>query len=284
MEEILYDFISLFVKCPLCQHTLMDDNQLVDGRPGIRMGIQTSKGKGDIILSSIYESYNYRCDFDVPGNEVVSFYCPFCNTTLTSNTECEYCEAMMVPLDLEIGGRASICSRAGCKGHFLEFEDITSSLKKLYLLGEYEGHLPPELEENGDSKEIIESGTYMHTYCPHCDKSFLENGHIKLIIINKKDEEGFVYLSPFLNVFTSKSTVFLKEDTVVKDVKCYHCKTSIIDKEKMCEACGSPAAKILISARTKLIDFYLCSKKGCRWHGLHAEDLHDIDLEDSLEW
>jgi len=284
MEDILYDFISLHVKCPLCQHSLMDEDQLVDGRPGIRMGIETTGKRGDIVLSSIYESYNYRCEMDLPSNEVVSFFCPHCNKTLTSNTECEYCEAMMVPLDLDIGGRVSICSRAGCKGHFLEFEDFTTALKKLYSLGEYEGNLPPELQDNGETKEIIESGTYLHTYCPHCVKNLLDKGHIKLTVINDKEEDGFVYLSPYLNVFTSKSTVFLKEDQTVKDVRCFHCSTSLLDDKRSCEACGSPTARILVGARTKLIDFYLCSKKGCRWHGLDPEDLHDIELEDSLEW
>jgi len=284
MEDILYDFIYLYARCPICKHTLMDNDQKVDGRPGIRLGIKTSEIDGEIILSSVYESYNYRCDIEFPKNEIVTFSCLFCNEILTSKFECEYCGAPMVPLDMDIGGKVSICSRSGCKGHFLEFEDITTALKKLYHLGEYEGELPPGVEETGEAKEIIESGSYLHTFCPHCDKSFVEKGLIKLTVINDLDEEGYVFLSPFLNVFSSKSTVFLKEDSIVKDVKCSHCESSLISENLNCGLCSSPSAKIAVSARTKLIDFYLCSKKGCRWHGLSEEDLHDIDLEDSLEW
>jgi rRNA maturation endonuclease Nob1 len=54
--------------------------------------------------------------------------------------------------------------------------------------------------------------------------------------------------------------------------------------EKTCELCGSPVARISLSARSKLIDFYICSKKGCRWHGLSEDDINEIKLEDSLEW
>jgi len=91
-------------------------------------------------------------------------------------------------------------------------------------------------------------------------------------------------LSPYMNVFTSESTVYLQEDKPVTDISCPHCSTSLISVNKACEECGSPIAKIFISARTKMINFYLCSKKGCKWHGLSDEDLQDIKLEDSLEW
>lgn len=284
MDEILYDFINLKVKCPLCDHTLMDDNNYVDGKPGIRVGIETPREKGTIILSAIYESYNFRCDVDLHDGEIVKFFCPHCEKVLNSDVECEHCGAPMIPMELEIGGKVSICSRKGCKGHFLGFEDITTALKKLYQLGDYKGPIPESLKENDESVEIVKSGTFLQTYCPKCRKILINKGLVKLKIINDKDQEGFVFLSPFLNVFTSKSTVFLKEDQPVKDIKCFHCDSSLIDREMTCNVCGSPAAKILVSARTKFIDFYICSKKGCRWHGLDKGDLHDIELEDSVEW
>jgi predicted RNA-binding Zn-ribbon protein involved in translation (DUF1610 family) len=284
MDDILFDFISLNVKCPLCEKSLMDKNQPVDGKPGIVLNIATSQQKGRIILSSIYESYNYRCDIDIPNGEIVKFFCPSCNEMIISNIECEHCKAQMVPLDLDIGGKASICSRSGCKGHFIEFENITESLKKLYSLGDFKGPLPVGLIETGESKEILETGTFLHPYCPVCDKSLIEKGLIKLTIINDKNDEGQVFLSPYLNVFTSRSTVFLKEDQVVNDIRCSHCNASLMNQRVKCHTCGSPTAKISVSARTKIIDFYICSKKGCRWHGLSEEDLYDIELEDSLEW
>jgi predicted RNA-binding Zn-ribbon protein involved in translation (DUF1610 family) len=262
----------------------MDSDTMVDGRPGIKMGIKTARDHGFIYLSSIYESYNYRCDLEIREGEIVGFSCPECNKILNSQLNCEYCEAPMVPINLDIGGKVSICSRSGCKGHFLEFEDINTAMKKLILLSDFDGKSPDGIHEDDAGKEIIESGTYLHTYCPKCKKSLIDKGLVKLKIESESKEPGYVFLSPYLNVFTSKSTVFLKEDRVASKIMCPHCEASLVEPEKTCRECGSPAAKIAVSARTKLIDFYLCSKKGCRWHGLDDNDLHDIELEDSLEW
>ncbi len=284
MEDLLYDFIYLNVHCPLCHASFMDDKTLVDGRSGIKIGIKTARDQGFIHLSSIYESYNYQCDIEFTDGEIVGFTCPECKKVLNSQVNCEYCEAPMVPINLDIGGKVSICSRSGCKGHFLEFEDINTAMKKLILLSDFEGKSPDGLLEDEAGVEIIESGTYMQTYCPKCDKSLIEKGLVKLKVVSELGEPGFVFLSPYLNVFTSKSTVFLKENRVANKIMCPHCEESLIDTEKNCHECGSPAARIAVSARTKFIDFYLCSKKGCRWHGLDEDDLHDIDLEDSLEW
>jgi hypothetical protein len=42
--------------------------------------------------------------------------------------------------------------------------------------------------------------------------------------------------------------------------------------------------QINVSAMSRMIDFYFCSRKGCKWHGLSNEDLNFIKLEDSAEW
>jgi len=138
------------------------------------------------------------------------------------------------------------------------------------------------VKKKDERDEIIESGTFLQSYCPHCRKSLIENNMLKLKIISGK--EGFLLLSPYLNSFTSKSTIYLPEDKTVTDVKCFHCDTSLVETEKTCGSCGSPIAKINVSASTKLIDFYMCTKKGCRWHGLSEEDLYSINLEESDEW
>lgn len=284
MEDILYDFISLNVKCPRCKTSLMDKESLVDGKPSIKLNIKASGKSGAIRLSSIYESYNIRCDIDLQDDELVQLYCPHCKEELISKIECEDCDAKMVPLLLDIGGKVTICPRVGCKNHFLEFEDVATSLKRLYQIGDLHDQLPEGFELEAESKELIETGTYLHSYCPHCRKTIVENGLVKLRIINDKNVGGFIYLSPYLNVFTSKSNMVIPEDRIVKDVECFKCNHSLIDNVVLCGECGSPTVRISVSARSKHIDFYLCSKKGCKWHGLDERDLHDIDLEDSLEW
>ncbi len=286
----MYELISLKLKCPVCGESLMDDNHLVDNESSIMLNVEMAGKKGEIRLSSVYGSYNYVTDIEMPKGEVAKFSCPQCKTHITSDSECLSCGANMVPFYLDMGGKVTICSRSGCKNHIVEFEDLSIALKKLYqeygLAGKDDFKPDRKITQveppKDETKEILESGTFLNSYCPHCDKSLLENGMLKLKIHN--GEEGFLILSPYLNVFTSKSTIFLAEDKAVKEVSCWHCNKSLISVDKTCDKCGSKVAKIAVGTRTKLIDFYLCTKKGCRWHGLSPDDLIDIRLQDSLEW
>jgi hypothetical protein len=290
----MYEFVALSLKCSKCGESLMDKDHLVDNQPSIRLNVKKNENRGSINLSSIYGSYNYTCDIDIPVGEMAEFSCTHCNEMLNSETECLTCGAGMVPFYLDMGGKVSICSRSGCKNHHVEFEDLSLALKKLYQEYGFRGRKYPKDERSekdkikatekivDENQEIIESGTFLQSYCPHCRKSLHENDMLKLKIIN--GEEGYLLLSPYLNSFTSKSTIYLPEDKAVSDIKCFHCDTSLVETEKTCGKCDSPIAKINVSAYTKLIDFYICTKKGCRWHGLSADDLYSIKLEESDEW
>ncbi len=287
----MYDFLALKVKCPVCSKSLMDKQKLVDNEPSIKLNIEIGGKKGTINLSSIYGSYNYLTPLDLPDGEVARFSCPHCSALLKDQISCLSCDAPMTSFYLDMGGKISICSRSGCKNHKAEFEDLSVALKKLYqdygLAGNYQKDVKEGAVSAGEKpidhyKETIESGAFLQAYCPHCNKSLIEDEQLKLKIEN--DEKGYIMLSPYLNVFTTKSTIHLPEDKIVGDVQCFHCEKSLIKDEKKCEKCGSATAKIAVSARTKLLDFYICTKKGCKWHGLCEEDYYNIRLEDSLEW
>ena len=287
----MYDFLALKVKCPVCSKSLMDKQKLVDNEPSIKLNIEIGDKKGTINLSSIYGSYNYVTPFDLPDGELASFSCPHCSALLKDQNSCLSCDAPMTYFHLDMGGKISICSRNGCKNHKAEFEDLSVALNKLYQDYGLAGNHREKIQKDDTSteekpidpnKEIIESGSFLQAYCPHCNKSLIENEQLKLKI--KNDEMGFIMLSPYLNVFTTKSTIYLPEDKIVEDLQCFHCEKSLIKDEKKCEKCGSATAKIAVGARTKLLDFYICTKKGCKWHGLSEDDLYNIRLEDSLEW
>lgn len=290
----MYEFVALSLKCRFCGESLMDKGTLVDNEPSIKLNVKHGDKKGIINLSSIYGSYNYTCDIDIPQGEVAEFYCSHCDKEMNAENECLTCGAEMVPFYLDMGGKVSICSRSGCKNHHVEFEDLSLALKKMYQEYGFRGQKYPKDERpnktqevkiekiTSEKDEIIDSGTFLQSYCPHCRKSLIENNMLKLKIIN--GEEGYLLLSPYLNSFTSKSTIFLPEDKAVSDIKCFHCDTSLVDDDKSCGKCNSSVAKINVSASTKLIDFYICTKKGCRWHGLSEEDLYNIKLEESDEW
>jgi ssDNA-binding Zn-finger/Zn-ribbon topoisomerase 1 len=286
----MYNFVSLNVKCPICGVSFMDEEHPVDNEPSIKLNIKIADKNGVINLSSIYGSYNYICNVECPNNDVAEFSCPHCHFDLNSDIECKVCKAPMVPFYLDMGGRVSVCSRAGCKNHIIEFEDLSMALAKFYQEYGYidkrdekeETEIKPEPKKD-EEKEIIETGTFLSAYCPHCKRSLIDSDMLKLKTVNDKNEVGYLMLSPFLNVFSSKSTIFLAEGKPVGDLKCFHCDESLMS-DKNCEKCNSPVAMISISARSKLIDFYICSKKGCRWHGLSEDDIEEIKLEDSLEW
>ncbi len=293
------NFISLKVKCPVCSKSLMDNENKVDNEPSIKLLIESGEKKGTLRLSSVYGSFNYLTDIEVVDKDVVSFYCPFCHEELNTTELCKMCDASMVSLNLDLGGKVSFCSRKGCQDHSVGFEDLSVALKQLYQdYGENadihklkptrdEFFTPIRTKQKSDAddhKEIIESGSFLHVYCPFCRKSLITDDMLKLKIINERGETGYIMSSPYLNVFTSKSTIYLPEEKEVKDILCPNCDTSIKIPERSCEKCGSTIAKVIVGARTKMIDFYICSRKGCTWHGLNEDDLENIKLEDSLEW
>jgi len=289
----MYNFVSLNLKCPTCGKSLMDTEHLIDNEKSIKLNIAVGDKKGVIYLSSIYGSYNHDCNIDVKMSDIASFTCHHCNAEIKGKTICETCAAPMVTFNLDMGGKVAICTRYGCKNHFVEFEDLALALQKLYQEHSFNGRTYPfhavQEPENkqepatGEAIEILPTGTFLQSYCPHCRKSLNDNDALHLKVINNH-ESGYLMLSPYLNVFTSKSTIFVADNKVVNDLQCPHCDKTLMIPKKQCEICGSPIARVSLTARTKLLDFYICSKNGCHWHGLSEEDLYEIKLEDSLEW
>jgi len=97
-------------------------------------------------------------------------------------------------------------------------------------------------------------------------------------------EVGDLFLSPYLNVFLHKSTIGIPDSSLAKDISCPRCGKSLLLKDETCGECGSPVVKLVVEAVSRRIDFYICSRKGCTWHGLNVDDVDDIMLDDSVEW
>lgn len=142
-----------------------------------------------------------------------------------------------------------------------------------------------DIEHNQrDRREIITTGTFLKSYCPYCERTLIEDNKLKLTIVRNGGEKGQLLLSPYLNVFISKSTISIPDMGVAKDLKCPHCTKSLMVRDQRCPRCNSEIARIKVAAMSKMIDFYICAKKGCTWHGLSDDDIQDIILEDSEEW
>lgn len=287
----MYNTLSLSLKCPHCSASMMDAEKLVDNEASIALQIEIADKKGKINLSSIYGSFNYYCDIENPVDSIALFSCLNCGKEIKTSSECKVCNAPMASLVLDIGGKVSFCTRSGCQNHTVEIDDLDNVLRKFHQVYGFESSLPErkpgEIHTHvhvDENMEIIEAGTFLQAYCPHCKKSLIEAEMLKLKLVNEKNESGDILLSPYLNVFSAKSTLFLTEGKPVGDLRCFHCDSTLMVDEKNCDFCGSPVCCISISARSKLIDFFICSKKGCRWHGLSDEDINNIKLDESLEW
>jgi len=124
--------ISVNVKCPHCRKSLMDNDYLLVDKPSIKLNIEMAEKRGTIRLCSIYGCYEHEADIDLPKGEVAKIYCPNCNKEIVSDEKCDVCDANIIPLVLEMGGRVGICSRAGCTKHYVAFEDLSDAIRKFY--------------------------------------------------------------------------------------------------------------------------------------------------------
>ncbi|MFH1223813.1 MAG: hypothetical protein V1647_05680, partial [Pseudomonadota bacterium] len=130
----------------------------------------------------------------------------------------------------------------------------------------------------------ISKKIYINSFCPHCKTSMVEDDLKVLKIVNDNGEAGMLYLSPYLNIFTHRADVELSEGLAVKDAMCPTCGKTLVDKKLKCQVCSAPIVRLDVKAMNKTFPFDLCSRKGCRWHGLREEDLKLMFLEDSDEW
>jgi len=110
----------LEVRCPRCNHTLMDPDHPLEGYPSVRLTVSFGRKHGWIRLSSLYGSYTMESKHEIPLDTVLNCFCPHCGAELGTASNCSICGAPMVPLVVRGGGIVQICSRRGCKSHMLD--------------------------------------------------------------------------------------------------------------------------------------------------------------------
>lgn len=124
--------ISINVKCPRCNNSLMDANTPLCGKPSILLNLTVGGRSGYVHLCSLYGSYDHHSNLEVNNGEVAEFSCPHCNAVLNIRETCDRCAAPLVMFFVDVGGRVNICSRKGCPEHHVEFEDIGETMRKFY--------------------------------------------------------------------------------------------------------------------------------------------------------
>lgn len=113
-------FFPVEVSCSRCNHTLMNPKHKIDGYPCIHITISFGRKHGWYRTSSLYGSYNFESEHEIPINTELNFFCPHCHADLTGGSECPECGLAMVPMIVRGGGTIQICPRRGCKGHILD--------------------------------------------------------------------------------------------------------------------------------------------------------------------
>jgi glutamate synthase (NADPH) small chain len=124
--------------------------------------------------------------------------------------------------------------------------------------------------------------TYLNTYCPHCHNSFnIERKELKSINFKGifEEKEIDLILSPYLDVFEVEASLPIPKDKCLDDLICPKCSKSLINKDVECGECGSMVGEILISAASRLLPFYICTRYGCEWHGLTKADERRVKLK-----
>jgi NADH-quinone oxidoreductase subunit E len=108
------------VRCPHCNKSFKDETFILDGYPSLKMNVSMDHKKGWMRMSSLYGSYNVWTEYAIPEDMVVSFICPHCDSEIQSTSTCSECEAPMMPMPVEGGGKIKICARRGCKNRMLD--------------------------------------------------------------------------------------------------------------------------------------------------------------------
>lgn len=124
--------ISLKVKCPVCHQSLMDYTHFLNGKPSIKLTIECGGKHGVINLCSSYGCYDKVSKIDLVNNDIAKLFCTHCKKELPSQSDCDVCKAPIVSFALEKGGKVNVCTRIGCKNHFVSFEDVYTTLTSFY--------------------------------------------------------------------------------------------------------------------------------------------------------
>lgn len=138
----MHNYYQLTLKCPKCSKELRDEDKLIDGVPAMKLLVRSGNEEGSVWLSALYGSFSKESTLTPRDGEISCFSCPHCGEELTSEENCNICQAPLVDFHLFEGGKVSICSRAGCTKHSIEFEDLSTAINHFMNEFELQSQLP----------------------------------------------------------------------------------------------------------------------------------------------
>ena len=125
--------VSLNVKCPKCNHSLMDYKNTLNDKPSIKVDVKCQGDFGHLWLCSTYGCYDKQSNVELVEGCKVEMFCPHCKELLNTDVDCKIDgDGKMIKFNIEIGGIVSICSRVGCTNHYVMFDDLEDVLRKFH--------------------------------------------------------------------------------------------------------------------------------------------------------
>ena len=131
----------------------------------------------------------------------------------------------------------------------------------------------------------IKRDTPISCWCPHCNAGLNEGDKAVLEIVSNQGVSEISRLSAYLNVLGKESSLQGDYDGDPSDVRCPHCKASLIEEGHACIQDGCKLAAIHVSvSESKRLKLISCTRPTCRWYTMSEEDNERLILRDSHEW
>jgi len=137
----------------------------------------------------------------------------------------------------------------------------------------------PPAASRPEEPKILRTGTFLHTSCPVCGCNMVHGDWILFHAVALDGTEGELKLSDRFNVFDKLATFPLRAGEALGDLQCPRCRVSLLDPIRACERCGAKTVKVRIEAVRLAVNLYICTRTGCRWHGISQEDSERVVLD-----
>ena len=111
------------VRCPACNHSLMDPDYPIDALPAVRITASFDDSHGWFRFSARCNTYHVESEHKLPSKGQVNFFCPHCNAELMGASNCEECEAPLVAVMMHDIGMTEICSLSQCRARVLDQDE-----------------------------------------------------------------------------------------------------------------------------------------------------------------
>jgi len=256
-------------RCPHCGKSVIENER-------IKLGVINHKLEQGILRLNPYLNFHdststIRLEDWQPMQDVL---CPHCvHSFRETGTRCDECGSQVGRFVVRAGGEIFellFCLRKNCHWH-----GLTDEARERISL-EAAGFSPPR-----NQKEFVQTGTRLKVSCPRCQADLVHGEDLLLHARNADGRLFVVRLSPVLNVFTSECSIFLSEGEEVADMICPRCDQSLWLDGKHCDACGARAVRLRVRAAAEEVDFYICMRNQCHWHGLSTDDRRRIILDET---